>query len=266
MVDIVLFGDESGLRILVETLEGRHDICVKAMVFNKSRETACREAERLSLVLGCAILGQPRVSEEKENIEFLSMLKSFSVSVAICCSYDMILSPDILGIFNKGVYNIHGALLPKYRGANVLNWVLVNGENETGVTIHRMAQRVDAGPIVMQLVVAIDYCDTAVTLRNKLISASKRMLVTFWDELVNNTIVETAQNEEEATYVARRKPADGLFEWSWEAERIYNLIRALVKPWPGAYYIQNNEKKVVDYYMTIDEVRNMKIKMEQREQ
>lgn len=149
--------------------------------------------------------------------------------------YRNLIKRPILDIPVHGALNLHGSLLPKYRGRAPVNWVLVNGEQQTGVTLHYMVERPDAGDIVAQAVVPIDFQDTALDLYRKLARVTREVLRAAWPLLRAGTAPRIPQNESEATYFGRRTPEDGRFYWSWPALRIHNLVRAVTHPYPGAF-------------------------------
>ena len=123
--------------------------------------------------------------------------------------YRNLLSEPLLATARKGAFNLHGSLLPRYRGRAPANWVLVNGETETGVTLHRMVKRADAGAIVAQQKVAIERSDTALSLHGKLRTAASDLLRDTLPTLLQGKATETPQDESKATVFGRRTPADG---------------------------------------------------------
>lgn len=144
-----------------------------------------------------------------------------------------------------GAFNLHGSLLPKYRGRAPLNWVLVNGETETGVTLHRMVKRADAGAIVAQLRIAIAPDDIAITLHHKLCHAARQLLEQTLPAIKHGNILEIAQRENEATCFGRRTPDDSFLEWHKPASVLHNMVRAVADPWPGAFSYVGNQKFTV---------------------
>ncbi|WP_127959394.1 bifunctional UDP-4-amino-4-deoxy-L-arabinose formyltransferase/UDP-glucuronic acid oxidase ArnA [Serratia microhaemolytica] len=149
--------------------------------------------------------------------------------------YRNMLSEQILALAPQGGFNLHGSLLPKYRGRAPINWALLHGETETGATLHRMVKRADAGEIVGQQKVAIDADDTAFTLHQKVLAAAKNLLQQQLPKLKQGTATFTAQNEAEASYFGRRSAADGEIFWHHSAQQIDNLVRAVTEPYPGAF-------------------------------
>ncbi|WP_095144296.1 bifunctional UDP-4-amino-4-deoxy-L-arabinose formyltransferase/UDP-glucuronic acid oxidase ArnA [Pseudomonas sp. Irchel s3b6] len=159
--------------------------------------------------------------------------------------YRNLLSEALLATASKGAFNLHGSLLPAYRGRAPANWVLVNGETETGVTLHRMVKRADAGAIVAQQRVAIERADTALTLHGKLRDAAASLLRDTLPPLIQGRLTETVQDESRATVFGRRTPADGKLVWKKPAEELFNLVRAVTQPYPGAFCDVGEHKLIV---------------------
>ncbi|WP_248802457.1 bifunctional UDP-4-amino-4-deoxy-L-arabinose formyltransferase/UDP-glucuronic acid oxidase ArnA [Pseudomonas sp. MWU13-2100] len=159
--------------------------------------------------------------------------------------YRNLLSEALLATAKNGAFNLHGSLLPRYRGRAPANWVLVNGESETGVTLHRMVKRADAGGILAQNRVAIDRADTALTLHTKLRDSAASLLSEALPQLAAGKLSETAQDESKATYFGRRTPADGKLVWKKPAEELFNLVRAVTQPYPGAFCAVGEHKLIV---------------------
>ncbi len=156
--------------------------------------------------------------------------------------YRNMLSAELLAIPAKGAFNLHGSLLPKYRGRVPINWAIINGETETGVTLHCMTAKPDAGDIVAQEKIAIDDNDTAKTLFDKADTAARVMLDRVLPQIAAGTEKRTPQNCAEATYFGGRKPADGQIDWSKSARQVRNLIRAVTRPYPGAFTFIGDRK------------------------
>ncbi|MGZ9706387.1 bifunctional UDP-4-amino-4-deoxy-L-arabinose formyltransferase/UDP-glucuronic acid oxidase ArnA [Pseudomonas sp. GNP013] len=159
--------------------------------------------------------------------------------------YRNLLSEALLATAKNGAFNLHGSLLPKYRGRAPANWVLVNGETETGVTLHRMVKRADAGAILAQQKVTIDRSDTGLTLHAKLRDAATSLLRDALPQLAQGKLTETAQDESQATCFGRRTAADGKLDWKKPAEQLFNLVRAVTQPYPGAFCAVSEHKLIV---------------------
>ncbi|UVL69570.1 bifunctional UDP-4-amino-4-deoxy-L-arabinose formyltransferase/UDP-glucuronic acid oxidase ArnA [Pseudomonas protegens] len=159
--------------------------------------------------------------------------------------YRNLLSEPLLATASKGAFNLHGSLLPRYRGRAPANWVLVKGETETGVTLHRMVKRADAGAIIAQERVAIERSDTALSLHHKLRDAAASLLRDTLPALAQGKITETAQDESKASYFGRRTAADGKIDWQRPADELFNLVRAVTQPYPGAFCAVGEHKLIV---------------------
>ncbi|WIF59233.1 bifunctional UDP-4-amino-4-deoxy-L-arabinose formyltransferase/UDP-glucuronic acid oxidase ArnA [Atlantibacter hermannii] len=159
--------------------------------------------------------------------------------------YRALLSKKILATARLGAYNLHGSLLPTYRGRAPLNWVLVNGESETGVTLHRMVARADAGDILAQERIAIADDDDAMSLHQKLVAGAKTLLASCLPTMKQGLIDGVKQDESRASVMPGRTPEDGRIEWSLPAKSIANLVRAVTDPWPGAFGYVGTTKFIV---------------------
>ncbi|HKA15275.1 MAG TPA: formyltransferase [Myxococcota bacterium] len=149
--------------------------------------------------------------------------------------FRQMLKSPALAVARRGALNLHGSLLPRFRGRAPVNWVLVEGERETGLTLHYMDEKPDHGDVVAQRAVAIARDDTALTLTHKLAAAARELLRDAIPRLAAGTAPRIAQDHAHASYFGRRRPEDGAIDWSAPAERVRNLVRAVTDPWPGAY-------------------------------
>jgi methionyl-tRNA formyltransferase len=156
--------------------------------------------------------------------------------------YRYLIPESVLALAPRGAYNLHGSLLPKYRGRAPVNWMLVNGEREAGVTLHHMVARADAGDIVGQCSVAIDDDDTALTLYRKLVPLGVELMNEFHPLIAFGNAPRRPQNIAEGSYFGRRRPEDGRIDWNWPARRIFNLVRAVTHPYPGAFVNLDSRK------------------------
>ncbi len=148
--------------------------------------------------------------------------------------YRMLLRPPLLALGSRGALNMHGSLLPKYRGRVPVNWAIIHGEKETGATLHYMTEKADTGDIVAQTRVPILPDDTAVEVFAKVTLASELTLDGVLPALVAGSAPRIAQDSSKSSYFGARKPEDGVIDWSRDAAAIHNLVRALAPPYPGA--------------------------------
>lgn len=180
--------------------------------------------------------GLPTHTPDDPNApEFLDLIRGLQPDLLFSFYYRHMLKAPLLAIPKRGCLNLHGSYLPKYRGRCPANWVLVNGETEAGVTLHYMVEKPDAGDIVAQRKVPIAFEDTALTLYGKMTAAAQGMFAQVLPQLAAGTAPRTPQDQSQASYYGGRKPADGRFDWHWPALRIYNLVRAVTHPYPGAF-------------------------------
>jgi methionyl-tRNA formyltransferase len=150
--------------------------------------------------------------------------------------YRKMLSSELTDIPATGAFNIHGSLLPRYRGRVPVNWAVLNGEPETGVSLHRMTEKPDAGNLVAQKAIPVLSNDTAGRVFAKLTCAAESLLMESLPGLVAGNVVETPLDLTQGSYFGGRRPEDGLIDWSQPAWSIHNLIRAVAPPYPGAYF------------------------------
>ncbi|KPA91869.1 methionyl-tRNA formyltransferase [Pseudomonas asplenii] len=194
----------------------------------------------------CALKGIPvHAPEDANHPLWIERIAKLNPDFIFSFYYRNLLSEALLATAKNGAFNLHGSLLPRYRGRAPANWVLVNGETETGVTLHRMVKRADAGAILAQNRVAIERSDTALSLHAKLRDSAASLLRDALPQLAQGKLSETAQDESKATYFGRRTAADGKLVWSKPAEELFNLIRAVTKPYPGAFCAVGEHKLIV---------------------
>jgi UDP-4-amino-4-deoxy-L-arabinose formyltransferase/UDP-glucuronic acid dehydrogenase (UDP-4-keto-hexauronic acid decarboxylating) len=155
--------------------------------------------------------------EDANHPIWVERIRRFKADFIFSFYYRHLLGEALLACAERGAFNLHGSLLPRYRGRAPANWVLVNGESETGVTLHRMIKRADAGAIIAQRRVAIERSDTGLSLHRKLREAATQLLQDTLAELVLGDLSETAQDESLASTFGRRTPADGLIDWALQS-------------------------------------------------
>ncbi len=183
-------------------------------------------------------LGLPIYDPQSVNdAEFAETLAAFNADLFVVCDYGQILSRDVLSLARLGGINLHGSLLPKYRGAAPINWAIFNGDKETGNSVILMTPRLDGGPIIKTVTLPIEKSDTAITIEEKLslagveaVSESIAMLES-WD---GEAEIGKKQLKEEVTKAPRLKKTDGDVDWNRTAEQIFNQVRAF-QPWPATY-------------------------------
>jgi methionyl-tRNA formyltransferase len=149
--------------------------------------------------------------------------------------YRLMLGARLLAIPGRGAFNVHGSLLPKYRGRVPVNWAIIHGETETGATLHEMVEKPDAGRIVDQEAVTILPDELAVDVFGKVTGAAERVLRRGLPKLVDGSAVLRPQDLSKGGYFGGRRPEDGRIDWSAPAKRVHDLVRAVAPPYPGAF-------------------------------
>ncbi len=180
--------------------------------------------------MGLAVFQPRRVREP----EFIATLKSLNPEAIIVAAYGQILPVDVLTLPKYGCINIHASLLPCYRGAAPINWAIIRGDKETGITVMQMDAGMDTGAILVRESVPIEQKDTAGTLTEKLAMLGARLITTALPLLAAGKLTPLVQDSSQATLAPLLKKGDGRIDWKLPAVEIHNRVRGL-SPWPGAY-------------------------------
>lgn len=194
----------------------------QALTFSPVKQVALRES--------IAILQPTKMKDP----EFLAALTAWKPDVIAVAAFGRILPPVILSLPPNGCINVHGSLLPKYRGAGPIQWAIINGETETGITTMLMDEGMDTGAMLLQEAIPIEPDDTAGSLSPKLAELGGRLLVQTIAQLKAGSLIPRPQDHTKATMAPLLKKEDGVIDWSLPALSIANRIRGLT-PWPGAY-------------------------------
>jgi len=173
--------------------------------------------------------------ESVNTPEWTERIRAMEPDLILSFYYRNMIKEEILNIPRLGAFNMHGSLLPKYRGRVPINWAVLHGEQTTGVTLHHMVKRADAGDIVDQEPVVIGPDDTTRDVFTKCVGAARLVLERRIEGLTTGKAPRRKQDESQATTFGGRKPEDGRIDWTQSAESIYNLIRAVTHPYPGAF-------------------------------
>lgn len=177
-----------------------------------------------------------------ENVE---RVREISPDFIFSFYYRNMIKAEVLEIPRLGALNLHGSYLPKYRGRVPVNWAVINGESETGATLHDMVAKPDAGDIVDQEKVQILFSDTARDVFGKVTDAAVTVIGRAWPQLRDEKANRIPMNLQDGSYCRGRKPSDGQIDWKMSATRIYNLIRGVTHPYPGAFTFFNGEKIII---------------------
>jgi len=177
--------------------------------------------------------------EKAREPQFLEEVRKLNPDLIVVHAFGQILPKALLEIPKFGVINVHASLLPKYRGAAPAQWAILNGEPETGVTIMRMDEKLDTGPILLQQKVPIEDSDTTGTLLRKLSELGRELLLSAVQGLKAGTIKAVPQDESQATYAPPIDKEQGKINWNEPVLLIWRKVRAF-NPWPGAYLGEGN--------------------------
>ena len=175
-----------------------------------------------------------RDPESINNEDARTELTRHEPDLFVVCDYGQILKPETLAVARLGAINLHGSLLPKYRGAAPINWAVFNGEAETGVTVIHLTPHIDAGPVVAQAKLPIGPNDTAITLEPILAELGAPLVLDAIEAIASGTATPISQDPALATKAPRLKKDDGAVDWHRSAEQIRNQVRAFV-PWPKTF-------------------------------
>ena len=173
--------------------------------------------------------------EDANTSGMIDRLRQLAPDFLFSFYYRRMLSPELLKAARRGAYNMHGSLLPKFRGRAPVNWAIVKGATETGATLHEMVEKPDAGRIIDQQAVPIGPDDTAIEVFHKVTAAAVTVLERSLPGLIAGTAVLKIQDLTLGSYFSGRKPEDGRIDWSQPARAIHDLVRAVAPPYPGAF-------------------------------
>jgi methionyl-tRNA formyltransferase len=189
--------------------------------------------------------GIPYLTSDINEPANVARLREIGPDFILSFYYRNMIRPEVLDIPRRGALNLHGSWLPRYRGRVPVNWAVINGETETGATLHYMVEKPDAGDIVDRERVGIAFTDTAFDVFNKVTDAAVTVISRSWPRLLAGTAPRIPMDLKAGNYCGGRKPADGLIDWTKGAVQIYNLIRGVTHPYPGAFTYLDGRKVVI---------------------
>lgn len=189
--------------------------------------------------------GIPYLTSDINEPENRERVRAIAPDFIFSFYYRAMIKPAVLEIPKLGALNLHGSYLPRYRGRAPVNWAVINGETETGATLHYMVEKPDAGDIVDQERVEIAFTDTALDVFNKVTAAAVTVISRAWPLLREGTAPRIPMDLASGSYFGGRKPADGRIDWTKSAVAIYNLIRGVTHPYPGAFTYLGDRKVII---------------------
>lgn len=233
MPGIVVFAySEVGWACLDELLVRGHDVrlvCTHAddPGENKWFRSVAERAKQAGI--------ETTILEAKDGPWLETRVAELAPDLILSAYYRRMIPMRVLDLAKRGAFNMHGSLLPKYRGRAPANWAILHGETRIGVTLHHMVKRADAGDIVDREPVEIGPEETTADVTVKCVAAARAVLGRQIDALLAGTAPREPQDESQATYFGGRKPEDGRIDWTKPAQSVVNLVRAVSEPYPGAF-------------------------------
>lgn len=185
-------------------------------------------------------VGNPR---NKRVNEFV---KGKECNIIASINYLFLINKNIIDLAKDLCFNIHGSLLPKYRGRTPHVWAIINNEKKIGITAHVIDEGCDTGAILEQIEIPINKKDTGATILEKYKKLYIPLIKKVLENYESNQLIYIPQDESKATYFGKRIPEDGKIDWNWQAERIVNWVRAQAYPYPGAFTFYKGRKVTID--------------------
>lgn len=239
-MNIIFMGTPAFAVPSLEILLKKHTVCAVVTQPDKpkgrGKKMAFSPVKEKALESGIEVLQPVKVREN----DFVEKLKQYKADVIIVVAFGQILPESILNMPKYGCINVHGSLLPKYRGAAPIQWAVMNGEKETGITTMFMAKGLDSGDMLLKEAIEILPEDTYGTVHDKMSILGADLLEKTLSLLEQQKIIRTVQKEEESTYAPMITKETGHIDWSKNSDEIQNLIRGL-DPAPNAYTIYEEE-------------------------
>ena len=175
-----------------------------------------------------------------------AFVKNYNIDVIISVNYLFLVKSDIINHPKILSFNVHGSLLPKYRGRTPHVWSIINNEKNTGMTAHVMDTGCDTGDIITKIIIPINENDTGFDILNKYRSEYYNLVKDVIKKIETGKLNLIKQDEKSSTYFGKRTPEDGKINWHWQKKRIKNWVRALAYPYPGAFSYFDNKKIIID--------------------
>ncbi len=223
--------------VLDGIVEQHQVVCVVTQpdtVAGRGHQTHMSAVKQFALKHEIPVLQPAKISAEVDK------LKAFDADIIITCAFGQILRQNVLDVAPHGVINVHGSLLPKYRGAAPVQWAVINGDKTTGITILQTELGLDCGPMICSEAIEVNPTITAGELLHALVPAAVRALLKALRQIEQGTVQFVPQNPEQATVAPMLNKEMARIDWHKKATDLVNFVRGL-NPWPVAYFMLNNE-------------------------
>ncbi len=194
----------------------------------------------------CLEFNIPFFAGNPRNKQINDFITGRDCDIMISANYIFLIEKKIIQLAKHLCFNIHGSLLPKYRGRTPHVWAIINGEKQTGITAHVIDEGCDSGAIIKQIPVEIENSDTGGSILEKFKTLYIPLIEFVLKSVGEKSIKLEYQDESKATFFGKRTPHDGRIDWNWSADRIFNWVRAQAYPYPGAFSFYKNEKIIID--------------------
>ena len=235
---IILFTSTADFEFLYRYLTDQKNTCRIVIPENRLGTPKIQAIQDFCVCSRIEMMVHPKGGTNLEA--FHEWIRKSGAAIAVSWNYSQILRKETLDLFPKGVWNMHGGKIPEYRGGNVLQWAIVNGETEAGVTWHLMDEKVDHGQILKQGTVPILENDTAIEVFAKISRKGLELFRQLWDEAVTDGIQPYDVDMTAGHYWKARMPLDGIIRSEMTGREIWNLLRAQCPPWPAPILVHEN--------------------------
>ncbi|AQS60354.1 methionyl-tRNA formyltransferase [Desulforamulus ferrireducens] len=241
---IALFTTSDSAANIIEICQIKNLSEVVVIIYPRNRKNTekIKSVIRMAEKLNIPCIEQP-YTEGLE--EFERTLVNKGVNLGISWNYSQIIKVSTLRIFELGIWNMHGGKIPEYRGANVLQWAIANGEREIGVTWHVMEEEVDSGDILIKDTVPVEETETALEVRDKIFSKGIQLFKILWHNFINGQITKESPDLTKGKVYPPRRMIHGLIDTSFSKKQVKDILRAQCPPWPRPYIIYNGEIRPV---------------------
>lgn len=235
----VFFGTHDFAATILQGLLESDIVSVEMVFTQPDRKTGRKQIVEESPVKKLAKKYNLKIEQPESLKNFRFPISDFQLGIV--AQYGLIIPKAIIDSFPRGMINVHGSLLPKYRGASPIQAALINGAKKTGITIMVMDEKMDHGPILSQKEIPIDPDDTYTTLASKMAAEGLILLLNTLPEWLNTQLKAQPQNENQATFTKLLTKEDGLVDFDKTNDEIYNQYRGLT-PWPGVWCVRNGKR------------------------
>ncbi len=226
--------------------------CIKHIHTLKKINFIFTDRKSEAIIQYATLHGIPFFAGNPRNNKAALFLQDRKTDVILSVNYLYIIEKDLIQFPSMYAINIHGSLLPKYRGRTPHVWSIINNEKETGITAHLISEACDEGDIIYQEKVTIEPDATGADLLNEFSGRYPAIIEKLFDLIETDRLTPVKQDSSKATYFGKRGPEEGEIDWNWQKERLYNWIRALASPYPGAFTFYKGNKIVVNKIEFID--------------